>query len=117
MSRLEGYRATLADEGGYRARTLFRLRQPESFVSGFYVLHVREFEPLVEAARRNERCRVHDVVAGYRFIEFTGLSRSCVLKKTRTRSLDFWLLTAGLDGKITEFTEQRLCIRPRMSQS
>ena len=33
---------------------------------GFYVLDVPEFAPLVEAARRNARCRVHgSCIAGH----------------------------------------------------
>jgi hypothetical protein len=81
-------------------------------VSGFYVLHVREFEPLVEAARRNERCRVHDVVAGYRLIEFDGPIQILRSETKLGAAVWFGCLTAGLDGKITEFTEQRLCIAP-----
>lgn len=77
-------------------------------MSGFYVLDVPEFSPLVEAARENPRCRVHDVVAGYRYVEFdddvTILRRQTGLKE----AVWFGCLTAGLDGKIAEFTSDRL---------
>ena len=77
-------------------------------MSGFYVLDVPEFAPLVEAARNNPRCRVQQVRAGYRLVEFddtvTIERRDTGLKE----AVWFGCLTAGLDGKIAEFTSERL---------
>ena len=79
-------------------------------MSGFYVLDVPEFAALTEAAARNPRCRVHDVVAGYRYVEFA----EAVTIERRDTGLEqavwFGCLTAGLDGKITEFTADRICL-------
>lgn len=81
-------------------------------MSGFYVLDVPDFRPLVEAARRDPLCAVHPVVAGYSFIEFhqeieidrgtTGLGEA----------VWFGCLTGGLDGQITLFTPQTLRLAP-----
>lgn len=77
-------------------------------MSGFYVLDVAEFVPLVQAAQLHPRCRVHDVLAGYRYVEFddavTIERRDTGLKE----AVWFGCLTAGLDGKIVEFTAERL---------
>ena len=77
-------------------------------MSGFYILDVPEFAPLVEAARQNTKCRVHDTVAGYRFVEFDDF---IVIERHATgfkEAVWFGCLTAGLDGKIAEFTSERL---------
>ena len=75
---------------------------------GFYVLDVPEFAPLVQAARRNARCRVHEVRAGYCHVEFAD----AVTIERRDTGLEaavwFGCLTAGLDGRIGEFTAERL---------
>ena len=73
-------------------------------MSGFYLLDVPEFEPLVQAAAKITRCKVHDVIAGYRFVEF---DREITIRRNDTgleAAVWFGCLTAGLDGKIAEFT-------------
>lgn len=77
-------------------------------MSGFYVLDVPEFAPLVAAARNNPRCRVHGVVQGYRLVEFDD---AVTIERADTglnEAVWFGCLTAGLDGKIAEFTSDRL---------
>lgn len=87
-------------------------RRPGSNDERIYVLDVREFDPLIEAARGNERCRVHNVVAGYRFVEFDGPVEINRAQTGLGEAVWFGCLTAGLDGKITEFTERTLRIAP-----
>ena len=77
---------------------------------GFYVLDVPEFGPLVEAARRTARCRVHDVKAGYRLIEFAD---TLTIERRDTglaAAVWFGCLTAGLDGRIAELSAERLSL-------
>ena len=81
-------------------------------MSGFYVLDVPEFAPLVHAAEQHERCRVHPVIAGYRYIEFDG---EIEIKRDTTglgEAVWFGCLTAGLDGKITSFTSDAIKLAP-----
>jgi hypothetical protein len=81
-------------------------------MSGFYVLDVKEFLPLVRAARENPACRVHPVKAGYHFVEFDG---AIAIRREETGlkpAVWFGCLTAGLDGKITEFSEEVLRLAP-----
>jgi len=81
-------------------------------MSGFYVLDVAEFAPLVRAAEAHERCRVHRVIAGYRYIEFDG---EIEIKREMTglgEAVWFGCLTAGLDGKITSFTSDAIKLAP-----
>ena len=77
-------------------------------MSGFYVLDVAEFSPLVRAAEKNESCRVHPVVAGYRYIEFDGEIESMREATGLGEAVWFGCLTAGLDGKITSFTSDSI---------
>jgi hypothetical protein len=81
-------------------------------MSGFYVLDVAEFDPLVRAAEQHERCRVHPVVAGYRYVEFDG---EIEIRRETTglgEAVWFGCLTAGLDGKITSFTSDAIRLAP-----
>lgn len=79
-------------------------------MSGFYVLDVPEFAPLVDAARKDPRCRVHDVKAGYCYVEFAD--RISIERRDTGLEAAVWFgcLTAGLDGRITEFTADRLTL-------
>jgi len=79
-------------------------------MSGFYILDVPEFAPLAEAARRNPRCHVHEPIAGYRFVEF---DEAVTIERSDTglgEAVWFGCLTAGLDGRIAEFTAERICL-------
>lgn len=76
-------------------------------MSGFYLLDVPEFAPMADAARLSG-CRVHDVVAGYRLVEFDS---DVTLRRSDTglkEAVWFGCLTAGLDGRIAEFTSERI---------
>jgi hypothetical protein len=77
-------------------------------MSGFYLLDVPEFRPLAQAAAKISRCKVHDVIAGYRFVEF---DREITIRRSDTglkEAVWFGCLTAGLDGKIAEFTSDEI---------
>lgn len=77
-------------------------------MAGFYILDVPEFAPLVEAARRDRSARVHEARAGYRLVEFAD---SITIERRDTgmrEALWFGCLTAGLDGRIAEFSADRL---------
>lgn len=77
-------------------------------MSGFFVLDVKEFEPLVQAAELHDRCRVHPVIAGYRYIEFDGEIEISRKSTGLGEAVWFGCLTAGLDGKITSFTSDSI---------
>ena len=81
-------------------------------MSGFYVLDVPEFDPLVRAAERQDRCRVHPVVAGYRCVEFDGEIEITRESTGLGEAVWFGCLTAGLNGKITSFTSQSIKLAP-----
>ncbi len=77
-------------------------------MSGFYVLDVPEFSAMVDAARKNAKCRVHEVKAGYRYVEFAD---AITIERNDTglaEAVWFGCLTAGLDGRIAELTAERL---------
>jgi hypothetical protein len=77
-------------------------------MSGFYILDVPEFVSILEAAVKSGRARAHPKVAGYTFVEFD--TEIEFLRKETGVSEAVWYgcLTAGLDGKIAEFTSERL---------
>ena len=52
--------------------------------------------------------RVHAVVAGYRFIEFDGAITIRRIDTGLEEAVWFGCLTAGLDGRIAEFTSERI---------
>jgi len=81
-------------------------------MAGFYVLDVPEFRPLLEAARRHPACQVHPLAAGYTFVEFATAIEITRAATGLPPALWFGCLTAGLDGKITEFTEETLRLAP-----
>ena len=81
-------------------------------MSGFYVLDVAEFDPLVRAAEKHERCRVHPVIAGYRYVEFDGEIEIMREATGLGEAVWFGCLTAGLDGKITSFTSESIKLAP-----
>ncbi len=81
-------------------------------MSGFYVLDVPEFQALVTVARQNPLCRVHDALAGYRFVEFAEPIEIARAATGLGAAVWFGCLTAGLDGKITTFTADVLRLAP-----
>jgi hypothetical protein len=81
-------------------------------MSGFYVLDVPEFRPLLAAAKRDLRCEVHAVRAGYTFVEF---NEPIEIRREATGlkpAVWFGCLTAGLDAKITAFNDDVLGLAP-----
>lgn len=81
-------------------------------MSGFYVLDVPEFAPLLTAAARNARCRTHPKRGGYTFVEFDGEIEILRAEVGLGEAVWFGCLTAGLDGKIMLFTSERLQLAP-----
>ncbi len=81
-------------------------------MSGFYVLDVAEFDPLVRAAERHADCRVHPAIAGYRYVEFDGEIEITRESTGLGEAVWFGCLTAGLNGKITSFTSQAIRLAP-----
>jgi hypothetical protein len=81
-------------------------------MSGFYVLDVPEFAPMVEAVKRSDRCKVHPVLRGYRYIEFNGEFEITREATGLGAAVWFGCLTAGLDGKIVSFTEKAIKLAP-----
>jgi hypothetical protein len=77
-------------------------------MSGFYVLDVPEFAPVVRAVERHPRCRVHPVVGGYRYVEFDGDVEITRESTGLGPAVWFGCLTGGLDGKIASFTDKAI---------
>jgi hypothetical protein len=77
-------------------------------MSGFYVLDVLEFAPMIKAAEQNPRCRVNAVKAGYCYIEFDGEVEISRQSTGLGEAVWFGCLTAGLDGKIASFTSEAI---------
>ena len=81
-------------------------------MSGFYVLDVPEFAPVVEVAQMIERCRVHTSRGGYRFVEFDGEIEISRTATGLTEAVWFGCLTGGLDGKIVRFDATSIRLAP-----
>jgi hypothetical protein len=72
-------------------------------MSGFFVLDVPEFAPILEAARALKNCKVNPARAGYVFVEFSG---EVVIERHRasmSEAVWFGCMTGGLEGKIISF--------------
>ncbi len=77
-------------------------------MSGFFVLDVPEFAPLVNAALKSGACKEHAKKGNYRFVEFQNeveIRRSDTLM---TEAVWYGCLTGGLIGKILQFDGERL---------
>ncbi|WP_375392594.1 hypothetical protein [uncultured Sphingomonas sp.] len=81
-------------------------------MSGFYVLDVPEFAPVVAAAGALDRCRVHQPRAGYIFVEFDGEIELTREATGLGAAVWFGCLTGGLDGKIVRFDANRIRLAP-----
>ena len=81
-------------------------------MSGFYVLDVPEFAPVVRVAKGNDRCRVHPPRRGYIFVEFHGEIEFERAATNLGEAVWFGCLTGGLDGKINVFDSQRIRLAP-----
>ena len=81
-------------------------------MSGFYVLDVPEFAPVVAAARTLERCRVYAPRAGYIYIEFDGEIEIARAATGLSAAVWFGCLTGGLDGKIVRFDASHIRLAP-----
>ncbi|HEV2571432.1 hypothetical protein [Methylocella sp. CPCC 101449] len=79
-------------------------------MTGFFVLDVPEFAPLVAAAGRAPNVTVHPVRGSYRFVEFDG---ALDIRRSDTglnEAVWFGCLTAGLCGKIVRFDAEQLSL-------
>ncbi|WP_375398103.1 hypothetical protein [uncultured Sphingomonas sp.] len=81
-------------------------------MSGFYVLDVPEFAPVVAAAGTLDRCRVHAARAGYIYVEFDGEIELARAATGLGAAVWFGCLTGGLDGKIVRFDATRIRLAP-----
>ena len=77
-------------------------------MSGFFVLDVPEFRPLVAAALRSGRCRAHPPQRGYHYVEFDQEVEMHRAGTGMNEAVWFGCLTAGLDGKIARFDSERI---------
>lgn len=77
-------------------------------MSGFFVLDVPEFSSLIQAAMKSHDCKVHPLVAGYRFVEFQN---EIEIRRTDTEmneAIWFGCMTAGLVGKIVKYDKESI---------
>jgi hypothetical protein len=81
-------------------------------VSGFYVLDVPEFAPLVLAAKAIARCRVHPARANYIYVAFDGEIEISRAATGLGEAVWFGCLTGGLVGKIVSFDSERIRLAP-----
>jgi hypothetical protein len=81
-------------------------------LSGFYVLDVPEFAPVVMAAKEIERCRVHAPKRGYIFVQFDGEVEISRIATGLSEAVWFGCMTGGLDGKIVAFDADRIKLAP-----
>ena len=77
-------------------------------MSGFFVLDVAEFRPLLAAALKSDRCRAHPPQHGYHFVEFDAEVEILRSDTGMNEAVWFGCLTGGLDGKIARFDSQRI---------
>ncbi len=81
-------------------------------MSGFYVLDVPEFAPVVTAARKIELCRVYAPKRGYIFVQYDGEVEISRAATGLGEAVWFGCLTGGLDGKIVAFDADRIRLAP-----
>ena len=79
-------------------------------MSGFYLLDVPEFAPLAEAAVRTGKAREERKIGCYRHIVFEDRLDIDRADTGLTEAVWYGCLTAGLDGKISQFDSQRLTL-------
>jgi len=77
-------------------------------MTGFFVLDVPEFAPLIAAAQKSAACTVHPLTAGYRFVEFENEIEIRRADMEMKEAIWFGCLTAGLIGKIAKFDKDSL---------
>lgn len=81
-------------------------------MSGFYVLDVPEFAPVVVAAANLTQCRVHAARAGYIFVEFDGLVEIMRSDTGLGEAVWFGCLNGGLEGRIVGFDAVSIKLAP-----
>lgn len=81
-------------------------------MSGFYVLDVPEFVPVVQAAHRLTQCRVHTQRGGYVFVEFDGQIEILRADTGLEEAVWFGCLTGGLNGRIVNFDSTSIRLAP-----
>ncbi len=73
---------------------------------------LRNSIPWCARPSNSKDCRVHPVIAGYRYIEFDGEIEITREATGLGEAVWFGCLTAGLNGKITSFTSQAIKLAP-----
>jgi hypothetical protein len=81
-------------------------------VSGFYILNVPEFAPMIVAARAIPTCRVERVGSNYVYIAFDGEVEILRAATKLSEAVWFGCLTAGLDCRIVHFDSDRIRLAP-----
>ena len=79
-------------------------------MSGFFVLDVLEFSPLIRVAERTAGCKIHPPLNGYWFVEFKDAMTIRRSDTSMSEAVWFGCLTAGLIGKITKFDNDVLVL-------
>ena len=77
-------------------------------MSGFFVLDVPEFVPLVRVAEKTSGCTVYPPDGGYWFVEFNDAMTIHRADTEMSEAVWFGCLTAGLSGKIARFDSRVL---------
>lgn len=72
-------------------------------MSGFFVLDVPEFAPLIAAALKSPNCKAHPKRNDYHFVEFQNEIEIRRSDTQMTEAVWYGCLTGGLIGKITQF--------------
>jgi hypothetical protein len=81
-------------------------------MSGFYILNVPEFAPMIVAARAIPSCRVARVGGSYVQITFDDEMEIDRAATKLSEAVWFGCLTAGLDGRIVHFDSDRIRLAP-----
>lgn len=81
-------------------------------MSGFYILNVPEFAPMIVAARAIPTSRVERVGSHYVYIAFDGEVEIERAATKLSEAVWFGCLTAGLDGRIVHFDSERIRLAP-----
>lgn len=68
-----------------------------------YVVDVPEFQPVVEAARKQSDCTVHDPHKGYVVIESAGPMHFNRKELQMKPALWYGIFTGGMDGEISHW--------------
>ena len=77
-------------------------------MSGFFVLDVPGFRPLLGAASRSDRRRTHPARGGSHYVEFDAEVEIRRADTGMNEAVWFGCMTAGIDGRVARFDGERL---------